>query len=87
MNSSIQMFNSKDFYVRSFNDNGEIWFVAKDIAQALEYSEATITNMDKTIAHVPEIWKGRYPIPTPGGVQYMLCLSENGVYFFLGRSE
>lgn len=85
MNSSIQIFNSNDFYVRSFNDNGEIWFVAKDIAQALEYSEAgSITTL---FSKVPEIWKGSKPIATPGGVQEMLCLTENGVYFFLGRSD
>ena len=85
MNSSIQIFNSNDFYVRSFNDNGEIWFVAKDIAQALEYSEAgSITTL---FGKVPEVWKGSKPIATPGGVQEMLCLSENGVYFFLGRSD
>ena len=69
------------------DDNGEVWFVAKDVAQALEYSEATISNMESTIAHVPVIWKGRYPIPTLGGKQSMWCLSEQGVYFFLGRSD
>ena len=87
MNSSIQLFNNNEFSVRSIEDNGEIWFVAKDIAECLEYSEATISNMDKTIAMVPEVWKGRYPIPTLGGKQEMLCLSEQGVYFFLGRSD
>ena len=85
MNSSIQLFNNNDFYVRSFNDNGEIWFVAKDIAQALEYSEAgSITTL---FGKVPEIWKGSKPIATPGGVQEMLCLTEQGLYFFLGRSD
>lgn len=85
MEKSIQLFNSNNFFVRLFNDNGEIWFVAKDIAQALEYSEAgSITTL---FGKVPEIWKGSKPIATPGGVQEMLCLSENGVYFFLGRSD
>ena len=85
LNSSIQLFNNNDFYVRSFNDNGEIWFVAKDIAQALEYSEAgSITTL---FGKVPEIWKGSKPIATPGGVQEMLCLTEQGLYFFLGRSD
>lgn len=86
-NKSIQVFSNGNFSVRSVTENGVIWFVARDIAQALDYSEATISNMDKTIAHVPEIWKGRYPIPTPGGEQSMLCLTEQGLYFFLGRSD
>ena len=86
--SNIQVFNNNEFSVRSvYDEDGTIWFVAKDVAQALEYSESTISNMDKTIAHVPEIWKGRERIPTPGGDQEMLCLTEQGVYFFLGRSD
>ena len=82
-----KVFSFNGIQLRSIEEDGTMWFVARDIAQALDYSEATIANMDKTIAHVPEIWKGRYPIPTPGGVQKMLCLTENGVYFFLGRSD
>jgi hypothetical protein len=31
--------------------------------------------------------RGVNPIHTPGGVQEMLCLSEQGLYFFLGRSD
>ena len=92
MNSSIQIFNSKDFYVRSFNDNGEIWFVAKDIAQALDYSESSINQVNNLFANVPAIWADHKPIivrSENGVVQKrdMLCLTENGVYFFLGRSD
>ena len=87
MNSTLQIFNKDNFTVRTINKNGTIWFVAKDVAQALDYSEATISNMEKTIAHVPEMWKGRERIPTLGGEQEMLCLSEQGLYFFLGRSD
>lgn len=36
---------------------------------------------------VPDIWKGNKRIITPGGEQEMLCLSEQGLYFFLGRSD
>lgn len=74
--------------VRVFaDDNGDPWFVAKDVAKALEYPETTISNMNKAIQHVPDEWKGRYPIPTPSGIQEMLTLSEQGLYFFLGRSD
>ncbi len=84
----IQIFTKDNFTARTVqDDNGTIWFVAKDVAKALDYSEATISNMEKTIAHVPKVWKGRYPITTPGGEQKMLCLTEQGLYFFLGRSD
>lgn len=69
--------------IRTINDNGETWFVAKDIAEALEY-ERFDSNLIKS---VPEIWKGTKRIRTPGGEQEMLCLTEQGVYFFLGRSD
>ena len=86
--SNIQLYSNEEFKVRTTRDaDGTVWFVAKDIAQALEYSEATVSNMDKTTAMIPECWKGRCPIPTPGGEQEMLCLTEQGVYFFLGRSD
>ena len=90
MNSSIQIFNSNDFYVRSFNDNGEIWFVAKDILIALEYSDTSTPA--QIMQSVPEIWKGikRIDSRSENGVlqsRDMLCLTENGVYFFLGRSD
>lgn len=40
------------------------------------------------MAIVPEIWKGRKRFLTVNrGEQEMLCLTEQGVYFFLGRSD
>ena len=86
--SEIQVFSKGEFQVRSIEDNGEIWFVAKDIAQALEYSEKTVqSNIRNLMQSVPEIWKGNKRIITLGGEQEMLCLTEQGVYFFLGRSD
>ena len=94
MENSLQIFTKDNFSVRTIRDeDGKIWFVAKDVAEALEYSEATISNMEKTIAHVPEQWTARKRIPTTSDkptarpYQYMLCLSEEGLYFFLGRSD
>lgn len=88
MTNNLKIFSHGNISVRTLTDeHSNIWFVAKDVAKALDYSEATISNMEKTIAHVPEVWKGRYPIPTPGGEQDVLCLTEQGLYFFLGRSD
>jgi prophage antirepressor-like protein len=67
--------------------NGDPWWVAKDVLTSLEFSEASLTNVAKMVAHVPEDWKGRYRIPTPSGDQEMITLSEQGLYFFLGRSD
>ena len=67
--------------------NGEPWFVAKDVARALGYPESSLRQLNNLFGHVPDAWKGRNPIPTPGGIQEMLIISEQGLYFFLGRSD
>ena len=81
--SELQVFKNGDFSVRTIEDNGEIWFVAKDVADALGY-ERFDSNLIKS---VPDFWKGTKRIRTLGGEQKMLCLSEQGLYFFLGRSD
>ena len=69
--------------VRTVAIDGEPWFVAKDVAEILGYVWAG----SATIRHVPEEWKGVNSVPTPYGVQEMALLSEQGLYFFLGRSD
>lgn len=67
--------------------NGEPWFVAKDVARALGYPESSLRQLNNLFGHVPDEWKGRNWIMTPGGEQEMLIISEQGLYFFLGRSD
>ena len=82
---ALKVFTFEGVQLRTVEEDSEIWFVAKDIAQALEYN--LDGGMKKYFTHVPEIWKGGKRISTPGGEQEMLCLKEQGVYFFLGRSD
>jgi prophage antirepressor-like protein len=65
------------------DDHGEPWFVAKDIAEDLGYVWAGTS----TIAHIPEQWRGVRSVLTPSGMQKMAALTEQGLYFFLGRSD
>ncbi|MBD8896222.1 Bro-N domain-containing protein [Desulfovibrio desulfuricans] len=65
------------------DENGEPLFVAKDVSLALGYQ----WNGAACINHVPEEWRGVRSILTPSGTQEMLTLSEQGLYFFLGRSD
>ena len=69
--------------VRVLERGGEPWFVAKDVAEALGYS----WNGTQRIEHVPEEWRGVTSVVTPSGKQDMAVLSEQGLYFFLGRSD
>jgi prophage antirepressor-like protein len=75
-------FNYGDLRVRTVVIDGEPWFVAKDIAEALGYE----CNGNARIAHVPEQWKGATSVVTPGGNQVMLVISEAGLSF-LNRSD
>ena len=86
--NELQIFQNENFSIRTIRENDEIWFVAKDIAEALDYSRFD----SNLIQNVPDIWKGTKRIRTRsenGVVQEreMLCLTEQGLYFFLGRSD
>ena len=86
MENSLQIFSKDNFSVRTIRDeDGKIWFVARDVAEALEYN--LDGGMSRIFGNIPEQWKGGKRIATPGGEQEMLCLTEQGLYFFLGRSD
>ena len=88
MENKLQVFDNGTFNVRTIEDDGQIWFVAKDVATALEYSYW----QPNIISNVPEIWTGikRINTSSENGVEQareVLCLTEQGLYFFLGRSD
>ena len=91
--SNIQLYSNEEFSVRTTKDeDGTVWFVAKDIAQALEYSENSINQVNNLFACVPDVWTAhkRIMVSSENGIvqsREMLCLTEQGVYFFLGRSD
>lgn len=64
-------------------NSGSFVVVAKDVADALEYH----WNGAQRIAHVPEEWKGVTSVVTLQGSQELLTLTEEGLYFFLARSD
>ena len=66
--------NKVNSSVRAIFDSQEIWFVAEDVASALCYEDFDI---------VPEKCTGYKQVDG----QAMLCLSEEGMYFVLGRSD
>lgn len=85
----LKVFEKEEFgSVRVLRDEaGEPLFVAKDVALALEYPESSVNQVNNLMRLVPEEWKGHNRIMTPGGWQNMLTLTEQGLYFFLGRSD
>lgn len=85
MNNELLPFAFEDKLVRTMLDaQGEPWFVAKDVALALGYQ----WNGAACIAHVSEEWRGvRTVLTLRRGEQEMLTLSEQGLYFFVVRSD
>ncbi|AIC11366.1 BRO-N domain-containing protein [Xylella fastidiosa] len=85
MTRSIIPFDFHSHVVRVVMRDGNPWFVAKDVMDALDYAETS--NPARVTEHIPSEWKGVNPIHTLGGEQKLLCLAEPGLYFFLGRSD
>lgn len=81
--NELSIFNYGKNEVRTVQVNGEPWFVAKDVAEALGYK----WNATKTVGHIPEEWRGVESVSTPSGNQELIIVSEQGLYFFLGRSD
>ena len=69
--------------IRGFMKDGEPWFVAKDVTDALGY-----TNGRKAVAdHIDEDQKGVTSCYTPGGRQQKTIISEGGLYALIMGSK
>lgn len=84
--SNLPIFSHPSFgTVRIVERNDEPWFVAKDVAKALGLCQH---EHDDNFSGCPGgMGRGSNPITTLGGEQEMLIISEQGLYFFLGRSD
>lgn len=78
---SIQVFESADFgRIRAVSENGEPWFVAKDVCDVLGLDHTALRKLDADE-------KGRDSIPTLGGTQQMTMVSEPGFYRLVMKSR
>lgn len=75
MEKALQVFSYNNKQVRTVEIAGEIWFVAKDIAEVLE-----IADSHTAIRDLDDDEKGRHIMPTPGGMQNMTVINECGMY-------
>jgi anti-repressor protein len=82
----LQIFDSEEFgKVRVVQEDGELWFVGRDILKALDYAESSDVN--KIFSDIPVEWLQRKNFPTSAGVRQTTIISEQGLYFFLGGSN
>lgn len=82
--SELQIFKNAEFgSVRTITIKGEPYFVGKDVAAILGYS-----NTRKAFAdHVDEEDKGVTKCDTPGGVQALTVINESGLYSLILSSK
>lgn len=75
--SNIQIFNNPEFgEIRTIEQNGEPWFVGKDVAQALGYADPRSAISKK----VDVLDRGVAKMATPSGEQEMTIINESGLY-------
>lgn len=69
---------------RVYGTAEEPLFLAKDVAECIEYDTSSVHKM---LANVDEDEKVRKNVPTLGGIQESWCLTENGLYEVLMQSR
>lgn len=83
MENSLKIFEYGKQQVRTVEKDGEAWFVAKDVAEALAY-----TNPQKAIRdHVESEDRRGERIVTPSGTQTATVINEAGVYSLIFSSK
>ena len=80
----MQIFNNADFgKIRATEIDGEPWFVGKDIAEVLGYSNPRKAMGD----HVDDEDKGVTKCDTLGGQQNLVIINESGLYSLILGSK
>ena len=75
MDQLQKIFTYQEKQVRTMAINGEPWFVARDVCEALEMADVSMT-----VSRLDDDEKGASLICTPGGNQEMLIVNEPGLY-------
>lgn len=82
MTSLTQFTFHNEYNVRIIDLNGELWFVASDVASALDYPSAS-----HVARNLDEDEKGIHNLYTLGGSQEMLIINESGLYSAILKSR
>lgn len=80
--TEVFTFNENNQTIRVDAEGDNLWFVAKDVCQALG-----IGWRGDTLAYIPGEWKGMRKFRTPGGEQQLTVISEAGMYKLAFRCQ
>lgn len=78
MNDMIQVFSYEGNEVRTLQQNGEPWWVAKDVCDIFGES-----NRNRAMQALANDEKGYTQMTTPGGLQNIAIVNESGLYSLL----
>ena len=74
--NNLQIFNNQEFgQVRVLEKDGQPWFVAKDVCDALKHSNSRVA-----LSRLDDDEKGVSKVYTPGGHQEVSTVNEYGLY-------
>lgn len=80
----LKIFENEEFgQIRTVMRDGEVWFIARDVAEALGYANAS----DAISKHVDREDKGIAKCDTLGGTQELTVLNESGLYSLILSSK
>lgn len=84
MNTNLTTFTNPDFgAIRTLEQNNEPWFVGKDVADILGYSDTA----QAVRKHIDDEDKGVVEMTTPGGKQPVTIINESGLYSLILSSK
>lgn len=83
MNELQSFYNVEFGTIRTISMDGEVWFVGKDVAVVLGYSNPR----DAISKHIDEEDKGVTKCDTLGGIQEMTIINESGLYSLIFSSK
>jgi len=78
MNNGLQVFSYEGNDIRTVRQDGEMWWVAKDVCDVFGES-----NRNRAMQVLAEDEKGYTQMTTPGGLQNFSIINESGLYSLL----
>ncbi|HCD4242968.1 putative antirepressor protein [Enterobacter hormaechei] len=78
----ISVIRFEGIKVRIVHMDGDPWFIAKDVCEALEIADHKVA-----LRRLDADEKGECLAPTPGGLQVMRTVCESGFYKLIARSR
>lgn len=84
MKGEITFFSNQEFgVIRAVEIDGEPWFVGKDVAERLGYTDTA----QAVRKHIDDEDKGVVDLTTPGGIQRTTIINESGLYSLVLSSK